>query len=141
MPRFIHPSVLDGGTDVLRSRAATAGRLQYHELRAFAVGDAWATLLANSLGNVALAAADFAQTDGSANARVCTVAGKNIAITTASGASPALHAAVLDTVAQVALVVNIDGSSGSPNTPSTDVLNVGATRQLPSYTITLGQPA
>jgi hypothetical protein len=132
MAKFAGSVVLDGGTDLLRTRAATAARVKYHALKAYAAGDAYATVIANSLGSVDLVAADMVQSAGAANARVTTFAAKAITISTASGAAPDVHVAILDSVTLEVLVANDETTN--------PVMVVGGVLNLPAWTLTAAQP-
>lgn len=74
----------DGGSDLLRTRAATVNRLMMHLIKAYTANDSYATVLGNSLGSVATVAADYVQSGAAGAARVTTIAAKTIASLTAS---------------------------------------------------------
>lgn len=82
--KFANALVLDGGSDLLRTRAATASRIMMHLLKTYATSDSYATAFANSLGSVACVAGDFVQSGASGAARVTTIAAKTIAALSAS---------------------------------------------------------
>lgn len=74
----------DGGSDLLRTRAATTNRIMMHLVKAYAANDSYATVTGNSLGSVAMVAGDFVQSGAAGAARVTTVAAKTIAALSAS---------------------------------------------------------
>ena len=112
MALFAGNAVLDGGSDVLRTRAATANRVQYHVLRAYTFGDNYATALGNSVGSTACTAADFVQsTEAGTLARITTVASKSVTLTAGTGASPNVHVAVLDATTSEVLLVNDESNN------------------------------
>jgi hypothetical protein len=130
MAKFLGVAVQDGGSDLLRSRAATANRLQYHLLRAYAAADSYATVLTNSLGSTACVPADFVQSGASGAPRVTTFATKNITLTAASGAAPDRHVAIVDSTTSEVLVVTDD-------TVDT-VVTAGGVYTAPAFTFTAG---
>ncbi len=111
MAKFHGVAFMDGGPDLLRARAATAGRLQYHVLRAYSLGDSYATVLSNSVGGVACVAGDFVSTGASGATRTTTVASKSVTLSAGTGASPDVHVAVLDTVTSEVLLVNDESTN------------------------------
>lgn len=82
--KWANALVQDGGSDLLRTRAATTNRLMLHLLKAYAANDSYATALGNSLGSVATVAADYVQSGAAGAARVTTIAAKTIAALSAS---------------------------------------------------------
>ncbi len=113
MAKFHGVALLDGGPDLLRTRAATANRIQYHVLKAYAMADSYATVLGNSVGSVACVPGDFVSTGASGATRVTTVAGKGVTLTGATGAGPDVHVALLDSVTNEVHVVN-DETNNAP---------------------------
>jgi hypothetical protein len=47
MAKFSSITLLDGGTDYARTLAATASRVKMHVIKAYAVSDSYATVIAN----------------------------------------------------------------------------------------------
>lgn len=132
MAKFQGIALLDGGPDLLRTRAATAGRVLYHLLKAYAVGDSYATCIGNSLGSVAMTAGDIVSAGASGAARVTTIGAKSITLSVSSGASPDLHVALLDSVSNEVLDVT--------NETTDQVVAAGGTFNVPARTITIQQP-
>ena len=88
MAKWASALILDGGSDLLRTRAATAGRIKMHVIKAYAAADSYATAVGtNSCGTVDMVTADFVQSTSAAN-RITTIPAKAIALTANSGASP-----------------------------------------------------
>lgn len=83
MAKFSSASVLDGGSDLIRTLAATAARVKMHLIKAYVAADSYATVIANSLGSVDLVAGDLVQSSVSLDRRT-TVAAKAIAVTASS---------------------------------------------------------
>lgn len=81
MPKYAHAELLDGGSDVLRARAATADRVKLHVLKTYAAGDSFATATGNSCGSISLVAGDIVQSGADGAARTTTFAAKNITLT------------------------------------------------------------
>lgn len=131
MAKWAAAAVLDGGTDVLRTLAATAGRVKMHVVKAYSTGDSYATVAGNSCGSFDMAAADFAQ-GANGSGRRTTVAGKTITLTANSGATPDLHIAIVDSAGSVVLFVTDETSN--------QVLTSGNTFAVPAWTIDAGQP-
>ena len=59
MAKFAGITLLDGGSDVLRTRAGTANRVKQLVIKAYAAGDSYATVSANKCGEIAMVAADI----------------------------------------------------------------------------------
>lgn len=125
MAKFASASVLDGGTDLIRTLAGTVARVKMHLVKAYAVNDSYATIITNSLGSVDLVAADL---PSSANvlARRTTFAAKAITLTASSGAGPDLHIVVVDSVGSVPLVATDETTN--------QVVTMGNTFNVPSWT-------
>lgn len=132
MAKWASSLVLDGGTDLLRTRAATVGRIRYHVLKAYAAGDTYVTVVTNSLGAVDMTAADFAQSAGAASARVTTVAAKSITLAAGTGAGPDVHVVVADSTTSEVLLGNDETTN--------PVMVAGGVFNAPSWTITTSQP-
>lgn len=132
MAKWANSLVLDGGTDLLRARAAFTGRIKYHVLKAYAAGDSYATVMGNSLGSVDMTALEFAQSAGTANSRITTVAAKSITLTAGSGTSPDVHVALVDSTTSEVLLGNDETTN--------PVMVAGGVFNAPSWTITTSQP-
>ena len=81
--KFANISVLDGGTDLIRTLAATTSRVKMHLVKAYTASDTYAAVTGNSLGSFDMVAADFVQSTSSLN-RITTIAAKSIALTASS---------------------------------------------------------
>lgn len=133
MAKWANALVLDGGSDIIRTRAGTAARVKQHVIKAYAANDSYATVVGNSCAVVDMAAGDFVQSGAAGASRVTTVAAKNtVSVTANSGAGPNLHIAVVDSVSSEVLYVTDETSD--------QVLTSGNTVNIPSYTYTLPQP-
>lgn len=133
MAKWANSLVLDGGTDLIRTRAGTAARVKQHVIKAYAAGDSYATVTGNSTAVVDMAAGDFVQSGAAGAARVTTVGAKaGVSVTANSGATPNLHIAIVDSVSSDVLLVTDETSD--------QVLTSGNTVNVPAWTYTAGQP-
>jgi hypothetical protein len=124
MAKFHGVAFSDGGPDLLRARAATANRILFHVLKAYTLGDSYATVLGNSVGSVACVTGDFVSTGASGATRVTTLAGKTVTLSAGTGASPDMHVALLDSVSSEVHVVNDE--TGNPVMVAAGVVTVPA---------------
>jgi hypothetical protein len=132
MAKWANASILDGGSDLLRTLASTAGRVKQHLLKAYTAGDAYATVVGtNGLGSVDMTAGDFPQTSVSGTRRT-TIAAKSIPLTANSGAGPDLHVALVDSVTSQVLLVTDETSN--------QVVALGGTFNVPAWTYDVNQP-
>ena len=92
MPRWYHPNTLDNGLNVIVNNTT-----QVHVIKNYALADSYATVLANSVGNAALAGGDKVLGD-SATGRQVTTASKSTTVTGDTLVTDDLHIALLDTV-------------------------------------------
>ncbi|WP_025041015.1 hypothetical protein [Nitrosospira briensis] len=127
MSKYAHSDVLDGGLNAIRN-----GAIRMLLLKAFAVGDSYATVTGNSICEVTMAPGDYALTGADGAARVLSVSAKSGAAFANSGATPDLHIAFTDNVSKVLLVTD---------ETSDQVITSGNTINFPSLTYTSGQPA
>lgn len=133
MAKWANASLLDGGSDLIRTLAGTAARVKMHVIKAYANSDAYATVVTtNSCGSFDMVAGDFVQSGAAGAARVTTVAAKAITLAANSGAGPDLHIAIVDSVSSAVLLVTDETSN--------QVLTSGGTFNVPSWTYTAGQP-
>lgn len=133
MAKFANLLVLDGGTDLIRTRAGTAARVKQHVIKAYTAGDSYATVTGNSCAVVDMAAGDFVQSGASGASRVTTVGAKaGVSVTTSSGATPNLHIAIVDSVSSDVLLVTDETSD--------QVLTASNTVNIPAWTYTVAQP-
>ena len=133
MAKWANALILDGGSDLLRTRAATTDRIKMHLIKAYAAGDSYSTVVTtNGLGSVSLVADDIVQSTVSSN-RVTTFGAKSITLTANSGASPDLHVAVVDSTTSEVLYVADETTD--------QVVTSGGTFNVPAFTWTVQQPA
>lgn len=132
MAKWAAASVLDGGSDLLRTLAGTAGRVKMHAIKAYASGDSYATVIGNSCASVDLASADFVQSGAAGQPRVTTVGAKSLPITALSGLSPDSHIAIVDSVASAVLIVTKDAANS--------VLLTINILSVPAWTWSIPQP-
>jgi hypothetical protein len=135
MAKWANALILDGGTDLIRTRAGTPARIKMHVIKAYAAGDSYATVVTtNSCGSVDMVAADYVQSGAAGASRTTTIAAKNgVSVTANSGAGPDLHIAHVDSVNSEVLYVTDETSN--------QVLTSGNTMNIPSHTYAVGQPA
>ena len=133
MAKWALAAVLDGGSDLIRTRAGTAARVKMHVVKAYAASDSYATVTGNSCGSVDMVAGDFVQSGAAGSPRTTTVGAKAITLTANSGATPNLHIAVVDSVSSEVLLVTDETSD--------QVLTSGGTFNVPAWTYQVGQPA
>src|SRR5205085_3471862 len=127
MAKWANASILDGGSDVLRTLAGTASGVKMHVIKAYAAGDSYATVTGNSCGSVDMAAGDYVQSGAAGAARTTTIAAKNgVSVTANSGATPDLHIAHVDSTGSAVLYVTDETSN--------QVLTSGNTMNIPSHT-------
>ena len=131
MPKFASSSVLDSGSDLIRTLAGTAARVKMHVIKAYTAGDAYATVIGNTCGSTDLLAADL-PVAANGLARRTTFGAKSVALTANSGAAPDLHIAVVDSTGTVVLLVTDETSN--------QVLTSGGTFNVPSWTFDASQP-
>ncbi len=132
MAKWANALILDGGSDLLRTRAATTDRIKMHLIKAYTAGDSYSTVVTtNGLGSVSLVAGDIVQSTVSSN-RVTTFGAKSITLTANSGASPNLHVAVVDSTTSEVLYVADETTD--------QVVTSGGTFNVPSFTWTVQQP-
>lgn len=133
MAKWASASTLDGGTDMIRTLAGTVARVKMHVIKAYSAGDSYATVVTtNSCGSFDMVAADFVQSGGAGVARVTTVAAKALTLALGSGAGPNLHIAIVDSVGTAVLFVTDETSD--------QVLTLGNTFNVPTWTYTVSQP-
>lgn len=133
MAKFKSAAYLDGGPDLLRTRAATTGRLQVHLLSSYNAGQSYATCLGNSLGSANLVPGDITTAAGASSSRVTTIASKNITLTGSASGTPDLHLAVLDTVSS-------EVHWATPDDANPASVSSGGTVTTGAMTDTLSQP-
>lgn len=135
MAKWAHADLLDTGPQTaIVTMAATASRIMMHVIKAYTASDTYATVVTtNSVANITLAAADVPLTGAAGAARTMTVAAKSAVATTASsGATPNLHIAIVDATLSKVLLVTDETSD--------QVITLGNTVNIPSWTYVCGQP-
>lgn len=143
MPTFHGQTFGAGGPDLLRTRAATAGRIQVWLLPSYSLGASYAALNAAKAAAANLAAADITTAPGGGSSTVTTIAAKaaTLSATVLAASLTTLHQAVVDTVSsEVHLVAAVpaptDTSTGT--TAAGDLLSGSAyTTAALTYTLPL----
>lgn len=132
MPKWAASNVLDSGPEYIRGLAATAGRIKQHVIKAYTAGDNYATVIGNSCGVYDMAQADLVMSSSGSNRRMTVAAKSGNNATAASGASPNLHFALVDSTSSAVLLVTDE---------STDqVITSGNPISLGSWTYDVNQP-
>lgn len=133
MAKWTNATVQDGGSDYIRTLAGTAARVKMHVIKAYTLGDSYATVVAtNSCGSVDLVAADAVQSGAAGATRTTTFGAKSFALTANSGASPNNHIAVVDSVGSAVMVVTDETNDQQ--------LYSGNTFNAPAWAYAVGQP-
>ena len=133
MAKWANSTLLDGGSDYIRTLAGTTGRVKMHVIKAYTAGDSYATVVTtNSCGSVDLVAGDLVQSGAAGATRVTTVGAKAVTLTASSGASPNLHIAIVDSTGSAVLLVTDETSD--------QVLTSGGTFNVPAWTYSVAQP-
>lgn len=127
MAKYAHSDVLDGGLNAIKT-VATKMLL----IKAYTLGDSYATVTGNLVAEVAMVAGDYTLSGADAASRVLTVAAKSAAATVNSGATPNLHIAFTNGANKVLWVTD---------ETSDQVITSGNTVNFPAITYTSGQPA
>ena len=133
MAKFKGVTYCDGGADLLRTRAATAGRIVVHLVSTYAAGDAYSTVVANSLGSVALTAGSIVSSGASGASRVDTFSFGSFTLTGSASGTPNLHFVVADSVSNEVHWAT-DESTNIASVASGGTVNAG------SFTATQQQP-
>jgi len=131
MAKWANQLILDGGSDLMRTRAGTAARVKMHVIKAYTAADSYATVTGNSCGSVDLVAGDMVQSSSGSN-RVTTWGAKTITLTANSGAAPNNHIAIVDSVSSDVLYVADETTDQQ--------LYTGNTFNVPAFTWTVNQP-
>jgi hypothetical protein len=84
MAKWASVSVLDGGSDLIRTLAATVSRVKMHLVKNYVASDSYATVVANSLGSFDLVPGDLVQSGAAGAPRVTAVAAKAVPLTASS---------------------------------------------------------
>ncbi|HEU4853848.1 MAG TPA: hypothetical protein VFS89_00990 [Nitrosospira sp.] len=126
MAKYVHGDVLDKGLNELKNFGTNL-----LVLKAYTLGDSYATVIGNKLSDTTISSADMIITGGDAAAHVLTVAAKSDTADAGSGASPDLHIAITDGTSRVLAVTD---------ETSDQVVTLGNTINIPSWTVTAAQP-
>lgn len=128
MAKWVDSDVLDLGINRIKTNANVM-----HLIKAYAAGDSYATVIGNSIGNVAMTSGDYALGAGASSARTLTTAsGKTANASANSGASPNLHLAFVDSVNSKVLWVTDETTD--------QVVTAGNPLAFPSVVYTSNQP-
>jgi hypothetical protein len=127
MAKWDHADVLDAALNYIKANATVL-----HVVKAYSPGDAYATVVANSVCSVAVASADFTLADAAAAARSMATAAKNVSGTAASGPAPDLHFAFVNAAASKVLWVTDETSNA--------VIAIGNPVSIPALLRTQTQP-
>jgi hypothetical protein len=145
MPTYHGTSYGPGGPDMLRTRAATAGRIQVWLLPSYTAGASYATLNAAKAAAASLVAGDIVTTGASGASTATVIAAKSTTLTAtvAAASLSTLHQAIVDTVSSE---VHLVGPVATPTNTTTgsaatgDLLS-GSAYTTAAMTYTLPQPA
>lgn len=133
MAKWANASLLDGGSDLIRTLAGTAARVKQHLIKAYTAGDSYTVAVTvNGLGSVDMVAGDFVQSGAAGATRTTTIGAKSITLTASSGAAPNLHIALVDSVSLAVLLVTDETSD--------QVVTSGGSFSVPAWTYTVAQP-
>lgn len=126
MAFYLAPEVLDNGLAYLQANCN-----QVVAVKAYAIGDSYATVMAGSNVTVsaAMTSADFALSNGASNARVLTNASKTA---TASGSGDPTHIVFVNTATSKILGVTQESSGVS--------VTAGVSYTIPSTPLEMRQP-
>lgn len=126
MATYLAPEVLDNGIAYLQANCN-----QLAAVKAYAVGDSYATVMdgTNVTVSAAMTSADFTLGNGASNARTITSASKTA---TATGSGDPTHFVFVSTSASKIL--------GAATETSATSVSSGTQYTLPSLTLTMGQP-
>lgn len=133
MPRWFSDDILRSGPDHLRVLAAAGKTITLHVIKAYAAGDNYSTIVANSVMSVAIEEEDMTWGPGAPSGLAMTISAKaGVSITADSGASPDLHLALVNTTDDAPHIVTDETTD--------QVLVSGGTKDLPAWAIQCPQP-
>lgn len=116
MPKWVAPAVLDDGLNSIKANAT-----QMRLLSAYAAGDSYATVNANTLATVAMTSADYSLGNGASSSRTLTVAsGKTATASASASGTPDLHIAFVNSAGSTVYWVT-DETSNQPITSGNPV--------------------
>lgn len=127
MAKWFHPDVLDKGLTEL----AKGDSLRL--IKAYSAGDSYSTVdSTNTIMSIALTGGDFTLGNQGTNGREQTLAAKSGVASAASGSSPDLHVAIVDTSSSTVLAVTDE---------TTDrVVLISDPVNIPSFKLKMNQP-
>jgi len=126
MAKFVSPNVLDSGLNYIKTNAS-----KMLLIKAYTVSDSYATVIGNSVGEVAMVSGDYTLSS-SGLSRILTIAsGKTATASVGSGATPNLHLAFTNGSSEVIWVTD---------ETSDQVITSGNTINFPALTYTSNQP-
>jgi hypothetical protein len=131
--KFFNLNVLDFGLNYIPARVTASKSLRVHLLKAYTLGDSYATCVGNSVGSnsVDLVAGDFALANQSTG-RKLTIASKGILVTANTGVTPDLEVAILNSTDSEVLAVTDETTN--------EQLYIGDVRQIPAIVLNMNQP-
>ena len=129
MPKFYNSEVLDNGLNQIKSNA----NVVMHLIEAYAANDTYSVVTAtNSLGSVAVGTGDMTLGDYGTLGRQLTIAQKTIISLTASGPTPDLHIALVDSSTLIVLAVTDETSD--------QVVSGGNGANIATFNLKMAQP-
>jgi len=133
MAKWAHANVLDQGPQYLITLAGTPSRVKQHLVKAYAAGDSYATVVANSVANADMEAANLVLSSVGSNRKLTVAAKNSLTATAASGANPDLHQVLVDSTGSVVLLATDETAN--------EAVALAETVNLPSWSYTVSQPA
>ncbi|WP_333873058.1 hypothetical protein [Methylobacter sp.] len=127
MAKYLHPNVLDGGPLLIKTSAQRVALV-----KAFAVGNSYATVTGNIVAAAATTSADFTLANQGGNGRKITSATKSPTASASSTSGDDLHFALLDDTNNLVLAVTDETSN--------QVITSGNTVNIPALTFNFNQP-
>lgn len=125
MAKYAHSDIQDALLNAIKNAAS-----KMMVVSSFSAADSYATVVANKLAEVNLSSSDFTITSSGAT-RVMTVGAKSATATVAASGTPDLHIAITDGTSKVLYVTD---------ETSNVAVTIGATLNIPSFTISSPQP-
>jgi hypothetical protein len=132
MAKWAHANVLDSGPKYISGLAATPARIKQHLVKTYALGDSYATVVANSVGVHDLADTDFTYSSVGSHRKVTIAAQAGISATAGTGANPDNHIVIVDSTGSAVLLVTDETAN--------DVLVLSQVFNFPAWSYTVNQP-
>lgn len=126
MAKFVSPDVLDSGLNYIKTNAS-----KMLLIKAYTVSDSYATVIGNSVGEVAMVSGDYTLSSSGLNRVLTITSGKTATASAGSGATPNLHLAFTNGSSEVIWVTD---------ETSDQVITSGNTINFPALTYTSNQP-